>query len=126
MSTRASDRQSRSMRRRSERCWQRCSRGDLCSSIRSKVGLACDAHCPPAMRSVRRHHSALVVIIWVIGESAVRARSYPDVWRRLHPEQTGVYTVWDEKTSARAFNEVRNHFAGDCGSQHSQAVRPPV
>ncbi len=34
--------------------------------------------------------------------------SYPDVWRRLHPEQTGVYTVWDEKTSARIFNEARS------------------
>lgn len=28
-----------------------------------------------------------------------------DVWRKLHPEAKGVYTVWDEKTSARAFNE---------------------
>ncbi|WIA36495.1 hypothetical protein OEZ86_007794 [Tetradesmus obliquus] len=27
-----------------------------------------------------------------------------DSWRRLHPQQEGVYTVWDEKTSARAFN----------------------
>lgn len=31
---------------------------------------------------------------------------YPDVWRRHHPQQEGVYTVWDEKTSARAFNVV--------------------
>jgi hypothetical protein len=30
-----------------------------------------------------------------------------DTWRHLHPEQEGVYTVWDEKTSARAFNVVR-------------------
>jgi exonuclease III len=30
-----------------------------------------------------------------------------DTWRQLHPEQEGVYTVWDEKTSARAFNVVR-------------------
>jgi exonuclease III len=29
-----------------------------------------------------------------------------DSWRRLHPQQEGVYTVWDEKTSARAFNVV--------------------
>ena len=34
--------------------------------------------------------------------------SYTDVWRRLHPEQEGVYTVWDEKTSARIFNEVKS------------------
>lgn len=27
-----------------------------------------------------------------------------DVWRRLHPGVTDVYTVWDERTSARAFN----------------------
>ncbi|KAF6255533.1 Endonuclease/exonuclease/phosphatase [Scenedesmus sp. NREL 46B-D3] len=27
-----------------------------------------------------------------------------DTWRQLHPEQGGVYSVWDEKTSARAFN----------------------
>lgn len=28
-----------------------------------------------------------------------------DAWRKLHPNSTGVYTVWNEKTSARAFNE---------------------
>ena len=28
-----------------------------------------------------------------------------DMWRQLHPDGEGVYTVWDEKTSARAFNE---------------------
>ena len=33
-------------------------------------------------------------------------RDFVDVWRRLHPQETAVYTVWDEKTSARAFNEV--------------------
>jgi exodeoxyribonuclease III len=33
-----------------------------------------------------------------------RAR-FADVWRRLHPNAEHVYTVWDEKTSARAFNE---------------------
>ncbi|KAL4443537.1 hypothetical protein ABPG75_011274 [Micractinium tetrahymenae] len=31
--------------------------------------------------------------------------SYPDVWRRLHPEENSTYTVWNEKTSARAFNQ---------------------
>ncbi|KAG2496320.1 hypothetical protein HYH03_005552 [Edaphochlamys debaryana] len=30
--------------------------------------------------------------------------AYPDVWRRLHPEATDVFTVWEERTSARAFN----------------------
>uniref|UniRef100_A0A7S0WNY8 DNA-(apurinic or apyrimidinic site) endonuclease n=1 Tax=Chlamydomonas leiostraca TaxID=1034604 RepID=A0A7S0WNY8_9CHLO len=30
--------------------------------------------------------------------------SYPDVWRKLHPEDTGCYTVWEERTNARAFN----------------------
>jgi hypothetical protein len=28
-----------------------------------------------------------------------------DVWRTLHPDATDVYTCWDEKTSARAFNQ---------------------
>ena len=32
-----------------------------------------------------------------------------DVWRKLHPDTTKAYTVWDEKTSARAFNEVTRH-----------------
>ncbi|KAL4447344.1 hypothetical protein ABPG77_007377 [Micractinium sp. CCAP 211/92] len=31
--------------------------------------------------------------------------SYTDVWRRLHPEESSTYTVWSEKTSARAFNQ---------------------
>lgn len=34
--------------------------------------------------------------------------SYPDVWRRLHPDQASVYTVWDEKTFARSINAVRH------------------
>lgn len=29
-----------------------------------------------------------------------------DSWRHLHPQQEGVYTVWNERTSARAFNVV--------------------
>ena len=33
--------------------------------------------------------------------------SYPDVWRRLHPDIGSVYTVWDEKTFARSINTVR-------------------
>jgi hypothetical protein len=28
------------------------------------------------------------------------------VWRHLHPQGEGVYTVWEERTSARAFNVV--------------------
>ena len=51
--------------------------------------------------------------------SPVGCRSYPDVWRRLHPGETGVYTVWDEKTSARIFNEV-----GDLTKR--QRRRPPA
>lgn len=31
---------------------------------------------------------------------------FTDVWRKLHPDTTDAFTVWDEKTSARAFNEV--------------------
>ncbi|GAB4818347.1 hypothetical protein N2152v2_005393 [Parachlorella kessleri] len=31
-------------------------------------------------------------------------KGYTDVWRRLHPDTTDVYSVWDEYTSARAFN----------------------
>lgn len=30
-----------------------------------------------------------------------------DVWRRLHPQEAATYSVWNEKTSARAFNRVR-------------------
>ncbi|EFN58215.1 hypothetical protein CHLNCDRAFT_142087 [Chlorella variabilis] len=30
--------------------------------------------------------------------------AYPDVWRRLHPQEAATYSVWNEKTSARAFN----------------------
>ena len=33
-------------------------------------------------------------------------RDYTDVWRLQHPDATSTFTVWDEKTSARAFNEV--------------------
>ena len=29
-----------------------------------------------------------------------------DVWRKLHPDTVNAFTVWDEKTNARAFNEV--------------------
>ena len=31
---------------------------------------------------------------------------FTDVWRKLHPDSVDTFTVWDEKTSARAFNEV--------------------
>ena len=31
---------------------------------------------------------------------------FQDVWRNLHPDTKEAFTVWDEKTSARAFNEV--------------------
>lgn len=31
---------------------------------------------------------------------------FTDVWRKLHPDSVNMFTVWDEKTSARAFNEV--------------------
>ena len=31
---------------------------------------------------------------------------FADVWRHLHPDAGNVFTVWDEKTNARAFNEV--------------------
>lgn len=33
-------------------------------------------------------------------------RDYTDVWRVQHPDVTDQFTVWDEKTSARAFNQV--------------------
>lgn len=32
-----------------------------------------------------------------------------DTWRHLHPDAEGVYTVWNERTSARAFNVVGEH-----------------
>lgn len=33
-------------------------------------------------------------------------RDYTDIWRQLHPDVDDAFTVWDEKTSARVFNEV--------------------
>lgn len=30
-----------------------------------------------------------------------------DTWRHLHPHTQDIFTVWNEKTSARAFNVVR-------------------
>lgn len=34
-------------------------------------------------------------------------RDYTDVWRQMHPDVDNTFTVWDEKTSARVFNEVQ-------------------
>ncbi|KAL3131300.1 minichromosome maintenance- protein [Trebouxia sp. C0009 RCD-2024] len=31
---------------------------------------------------------------------------FTDIWRLQHPITTNSFTVWDEKTNARAFNEV--------------------
>lgn len=31
--------------------------------------------------------------------------AYVDVWRHFHPGVTDVFTVWEERTSARAFNQ---------------------
>ena len=31
---------------------------------------------------------------------------YADVWRRLHPLEGDTFTVWDERTNKRPFNEV--------------------
>ena len=33
-------------------------------------------------------------------------RDYRDTWRASHPDESTAFTVWDEKTSARVFNEV--------------------
>lgn len=33
-------------------------------------------------------------------------RDYTDVWRLQNPDAADVFTVWDEKSSARAFNKV--------------------
>lgn len=30
-----------------------------------------------------------------------------DAWRGLHPHENGVFSVWNERTSARSFNVVR-------------------
>lgn len=39
-------------------------------------------------------------------------RDYPDVWRHLHPDASDGFTVWNEKTSARAFNAGGSMLAG--------------
>lgn len=31
---------------------------------------------------------------------------FTDIWRQQHPDTANSFTVWDEKTNARAFNEV--------------------
>jgi len=36
--------------------------------------------------------------------------SLTDMWRRLHLDTSDVYTVWNERTSARAFNVVCSSF----------------
>jgi hypothetical protein len=50
-----------------------------------------------------------------------------DAWRHTHPHTTDVYTVWEERTSARAFNRVRwgvgdacmwGHGGGGAGCGH--------
>ena len=35
---------------------------------------------------------------------------FTDVWRQQHPDTINSFTVWDEKTNARAFNEVCTTF----------------
>lgn len=40
-------------------------------------------------------------------------QDFPDVWRQQHPDAEGCYTVWDEKTSARAFNAASS-WLGTC------------
>ena len=37
---------------------------------------------------------------------------FADVWRQQHPGTANSFTVWDEKTNARAFNEVCTARAG--------------
>lgn len=60
---------------------------------------------------------------------------FVDAWRRRHPEEAAVYTVWDEKTSARPFNQgLRIDFAlatpgldakiGGCEVLSADAVPP--
>jgi hypothetical protein len=45
--------------------------------------------------------------------------NYHDVWRLRHPDVDTAFTVWDEKTSARVFNEVRQR-----RSQHLPSTKP--
>ncbi len=32
--------------------------------------------------------------------------SYTDIWRKLHPEKDDQFSVWDERTNKRPFNEA--------------------
>jgi exonuclease III len=34
-------------------------------------------------------------------------QGYTDTWRHLHPNTADMFSVWEERTSARAFNVVR-------------------
>jgi exonuclease III len=49
------------------------------------------------------HPSELQALQALMGPEGSNCR---DTWRVLHPQTDGVYTVWNEKTSARAFNVV--------------------
>lgn len=44
-----------------------------------------------------------------------------DTWRHLHPDTDGVYSVWSERTSARAFNVVGRVGRGAGTASHSIA-----
>ena len=68
--------------------------------------------------------------------AARHACRYTDVWRRLHPDTEDAFTVWDEYTSARLSNEVRQplhqlHLTGASrmwsrqftGSAHDRGMR---
>jgi exonuclease III len=48
------------------------------------------------------HRSALPQELSVINALAAE---YKDVWRELHPDEKNVFTVWDERTNARATNQ---------------------
>ena len=52
---------------------------------------------------------------------------FTDVWRKLHPDTTNAFTVWDEKTSARAFNEVGGCLVSSVlADADARECKPPV
>lgn len=61
-----------------------------------------DVH--PALNWARMYHKEELSIM-----QGILSR-YTDVWRKQNPGVTDSFTVWDEKTFARAINKVSLYF----------------
>lgn len=55
------------------------------------------------------HPSELQALQAITGQQGCNCT---DTWRHLHPDTQDAYTVWQERTSSRAFNVVRPWLPG--------------